>query len=480
MKPKVFLSYSWSSQEHENWVLNLANELVESAIDVIFDKWDLKEGHEANAFMEKMVTDADIKKVIIVCDKIYAEKSNKRKGGAGTEAQIISSELYQKVEQDKFVAVIAEKNSEGKPYLPVYYSSRIYIDLSDNESYSDNFDKLLRWIYGKPIHIKPEFGKEPAFLNKDTGINLGTSSRFRRAIDANKNGKSISRALTVEYFDVFSENIERFRITEKLGEYDDQVVKSINDFIPYRNEAIEMFKILSLYNNNNDDVSEILHSFFEKLTFYLDKPEYVSGFNNYDFDNFTFIIHELYLYCIACLINYKRFEVVSFLLSTKYFIKYHRNYGNNVLVSFQIFRSYLESLERRNKRLNLNRISLHSDLIRNRNSGTGVNFELIMQTDFILFIRDCYDCIRLNEYMYKWYPYTLLYKNSSTAFEIFARAESKNYFDKIKTILDINEPSDLEIVWNAFATNKYQLPNMHMHFVYPKGYINLDKLATSK
>ena len=93
----------------------------------------------------------------------------------------------------------------------------------------------------------------------------------------------------------------------------------------------------------------------------------------------------------------------------------------------------------------LNRISLHSDLIRNRNSGTGVNFELIMQTDFILFIRDCYDCIRLNEYMYKWYPYTLLYKNSSTAFEIFARAESKNYFDKIKTILDINEPSDLPL-----------------------------------
>jgi len=479
-KPKVFISYSWSSQEHEKWVLNLAAELVDNVIDVILDKWELKEGHDAHAFMEKMVTDSEIKKVIIVCDKVYAEKSNKRKGGAGTEAQIISSELYQKVEQDKFVAVIAEKDDNGKPYLPVYYSSRIYIDLSDTESYSENLDKLLRWIYGKPIHIKPEYGKEPAFLSEETSINLGTSSRLRRAIDANKNGKSISKALTIEYFDIFSENLERFRITEKVGEYDDQVVKSIEDFIPYRNESIEMFKIISLYNNNNDDVSEILHSFFEKLTVYLDKPEYISGFNNSDFDNFTFIVHELYLYCIACLINYKRFEVVSFLLSTKYFIKYHRNYGNNVLVSFQIFRSYLETLERRNKRLKLGRISLHADLIRNRNLGTGINFELIMQADFILFMRDCYDCLRTNEYNYKWYPYTLLFKNSSNAFEIFARAESKIYFDKIKTILDINDPSDLGLVWNAFKTGKYSLPNMDIHFVYPQVYINFDKLATTK
>ena len=67
---KAFISYSWSNAEHEDWVLDLATRLRESGVDAILDKWDLKEGQEANAFMEKMVSDEEITKVIIVSDKI--------------------------------------------------------------------------------------------------------------------------------------------------------------------------------------------------------------------------------------------------------------------------------------------------------------------------------------------------------------------------------------------------------------------------
>jgi len=61
--PKVFVSYSWTSPDHEDWVLNLSTELRESGVDVILDKWDLKEGHDSNAFMERMVTDDTVDKV---------------------------------------------------------------------------------------------------------------------------------------------------------------------------------------------------------------------------------------------------------------------------------------------------------------------------------------------------------------------------------------------------------------------------------
>jgi TIR domain len=60
--PCLFISYSWSSQDHEIWVVNLATQLRESGIDVILDKWELKEGHDSVAFMEKMVTDPTIQK----------------------------------------------------------------------------------------------------------------------------------------------------------------------------------------------------------------------------------------------------------------------------------------------------------------------------------------------------------------------------------------------------------------------------------
>ncbi|WP_159688489.1 SEFIR domain-containing protein, partial [Cognatazoarcus halotolerans] len=93
--PKLFMSYSWSSPTHEQWVIDLATELRESGIDVILDKWDLKEGHDAISFMEQMVTNSEIKKVAIVSDQTYAAKADGRAGGVGTETQIISKEVYQ-------------------------------------------------------------------------------------------------------------------------------------------------------------------------------------------------------------------------------------------------------------------------------------------------------------------------------------------------------------------------------------------------
>ena len=41
--PKVFISYSWSSDE---LVLDLAKRLVAHGVDVVLDKWDLKEGND--------------------------------------------------------------------------------------------------------------------------------------------------------------------------------------------------------------------------------------------------------------------------------------------------------------------------------------------------------------------------------------------------------------------------------------------------
>jgi len=157
--PKMFISYSWSSPGHEQWVVNLATELRESGIDVILDKWDLKEGHDAHAFMEKMVADLGIKKVAIVCDRIYVEKANSRSGGVGTETQIISPEIYEKQDQNKFVAIVSEQDDQGKPSLPIYYKSRIYIDLSDNDLYAKNFEQLLRWAYDKPLHISQKLAR---------------------------------------------------------------------------------------------------------------------------------------------------------------------------------------------------------------------------------------------------------------------------------------------------------------------------------
>ena len=59
---KVFISYSWSSEEK---VCEIVERLMYSGIDVVFDKYDLKEGQDKYVFMEKSVNDDTVDRVLI-------------------------------------------------------------------------------------------------------------------------------------------------------------------------------------------------------------------------------------------------------------------------------------------------------------------------------------------------------------------------------------------------------------------------------
>ncbi len=428
----MFVSYSWTTPDHEAWVLKLGSDLRASGIDVILDKWDLKEGHDAHAFMEKMVTDPNIKKVILVCDKAYAEKTDGRMGGVGTEAQIISSEIYTKQDQNKFVAIVKERGDDGRPYLPVYYRSRIYIDLSDPGTFSENFDQLLRWAFDQPLYKKPELGSKPTFLSIELtgGVALTTSSRFRRALEAIRNNRDNAIPAAGEYFDQLASELEKLRVDSKADPYDDAVVQSIESFLPYRNEAVEIF--INLANYIDTPASRnLLHRFFERLIPYLDMPENVSAFREWDSDNFRFIVHELFLYSVASSIRFERFESVAHLLQTPYYVPRRSRYGDDVMVSFGYIRRHLKSFEYRNNRLHLNRLSLRADVLKTRCQGTGIEFRDLMQADFLLYIRSLFV-----ESPY-WWPETLVHIHDQSApFEVFARSQSLKFFNKVTVMLE--------------------------------------------
>lgn len=472
--PKLFISYSWSNPVHEQWVLDLATELRDSGIDVILDKWDLKEGHDAIAFMEKMVNDPEIKKVAIIADENYVAKADGRKGGVGTETQIISKEVYEKQDQEKFVVVVAQKDENGNPYLPTYYKSRIYIDLSDPEKYSENFEKLLRWVFDKPLYTKPDIGKKPAFLEETEGKSLGTAPYFKRTIDAIKNNKPFALGALDEYLNIFAENLEKYRIEQKDDQFDDLVVQSIESFLPYRNELIQLFITISQYGANEEIIQKI-HRFLEKIIPYMFSPDHVSVWKEWDFDNFRFIVHEIFLYLEAILIKYERFALANYLLEQRYYLPGNSDYGRDVMVSFTVFRKYMKSLDYRNQRMGLGRLSLRADLLKQRCSGIGLDFRYLLQADFILFMRAEREAKTDWDI---WWPETLLYLGHfHSPFEIFARATSKKYFDKIKCLLAINSPDDLEELLISYKERKRKLPRWGFESFDPYTLLNYEQLA---
>uniref|UniRef100_A0A7V3E7J0 SEFIR domain-containing protein n=1 Tax=Ignavibacterium album TaxID=591197 RepID=A0A7V3E7J0_9BACT len=473
--PKVFISYSWSSPQHEQWVLSLAEQLVSSGVDVILDKWDLKEGYDAIVFMEKMVTDSEINKVIIVSDRVYAQKADNRKGGVGTETQIISKEIYEKVEQNKFVVIITEKNEKGEPYLPVYYKSRIYIDLSEPDNYSENFERLLRWIFDKPLYKKPEIGKASSFLSNDQQLSLETTAQLKIAIDAIKSGKSYSKGFLDDYFEKFSQNLEKFRIKKYEGEFDDAIIKNIEAFLPYRDEVINIISIIAKYDPKEEYIKSI-HRFFESLIPYMFNPSTNTSYHDWDFDNFRFIIHELFLYAIAILVKSEQYHHASTLINQHYYIFELSYYRSDVMRSFTVFHQYMRSLENRNQRLKLNRLSLRADLIRERCQKIGVEFRYLMQADFILYIRSM--ITPENQYV-EWWPETLVFlRHYLGPFEIFARAESKKYFEKIKCLFEIESPNEFKELLEEYRQNRRYLPHWQYQSFNPAYLLNIEKLAT--
>jgi hypothetical protein len=475
-EPKLFISYSWSSPEHEAWVVKVGTELRECAIDVILDKWDLREGNDAIAFMEQMVTDASIKKVILVCDRTYVEKTDRRAGGVGTEAQIISPEVYARADQTKFVAVVAQRAEDGRPYLPAYYRSRIYVDLSDEATYAQGFEQLVRWVYDKPFYQKPDLGTVPKFLQDTNGPTLGTAARFRRATEALRNGRDYADAAGSEYLTALADGVELLRITDVPDPFDEAVIKSIETFVPYRNEFIEFLTTVAIYRDT-EAMRTTIHRFFERLIYYFYPPKGTSSSRDWDFDNFQFIVHELFLYTVAVLLRHERFESAAYLLTSEYYVSSVTLGGREGgMRPFSVFRNHMRSLQHRNDRLKLNRLSLRADLLEQRSHALPAGLSDLMQADFTMFLRASSG---QPDERIPWWPETLMYASRQQGpFEIFARSRSASYLGRVLPVLGLSTKAELESLVQSFEVRERVIPVWSFESFNPRYLLGFEKIAT--
>jgi hypothetical protein len=292
---KVFISYSWTTPKHEDWVINLAERLMADGIDVIIDKWNLKEGHDKYSFMESMVTSPEVDKVLIILDKKYSEKADERSGGVGTETQIISPQIYSNVSQEKFIPIVAERDENGKEFLPTFLESRIYIDLSSSDHFESNYEKLLRNIYQRPAYIKPQLGKAPPYIFEDDIVTHRTASIVRSFDNQYEKNPLKINSIIRDFFSEYFENLKKFSLvfsSRDMNEIGKQVIDNLNSYSTLRNDFVSMFTKISKVEIQFD--IEILIKFLEKIPSLKRPLDERSSWSNSEFDNFKFIIHELF------------------------------------------------------------------------------------------------------------------------------------------------------------------------------------------
>ena len=397
--PKVFISYSWSSSDR---VVELAERLMNDGVDVVLDKWELKEGQDKYVFMERCVIDDTITKVLMVCDKNYAEKANNREGGVGDETMVISPNVYEKANETKFIPIILERDEDGDVYVPVYLKSRIYVDLSNDEVFEENYESLLRNLHSKPENRKPALGKMPEYLNEEVVslVMIRGSVKQIQKFDDQKPSKLLY--IVKKFNDDFTSTLIEFAPTFD-DTFSDNLLKQIDATKPLRDLFIDYVEALI---EAGSEVGEILGTFFEQA---YNRIYHANGRSMYDPSEFEFglfIIWELFIDTTAVLLHYEGYNELWTMLNRTYFLRdsafTQSEYKPCTFVHFvPSTSSHIENVKRKQE---LRIYSLSADIVAKREKLPVLSTQTIANADVVLYqLSYLFDNVKKNS-GWIWFP----------------------------------------------------------------------------
>lgn len=156
--PRVFISYSGTSDRHTNWVVDLATFLRANGVDARLDRWHLRKGMDLPQWMTNELSLAE--RVIIISDGRYTERADKRTGGVGWETMLIQGDMLNSApDSRKYLVIVREEDFlKGRPeYVKTKFCMH-WTMASDEHSLRQD---LLRELFD--VELAPPIGEAPVF-----------------------------------------------------------------------------------------------------------------------------------------------------------------------------------------------------------------------------------------------------------------------------------------------------------------------------
>lgn len=418
--------------------------MVKDGIDVVLDLWELKEGDDKFAFMEKMVTDESVTHVLVFSDLEYSKKADARKSGVGTESQIISNEIYSKVQQSKFIPIVCECDDSGEPFLPVFFKSRIWIDFSSPEAANDNWERLIRVVYGKPAHEKPALGRPPTYVTSDISIPTSPAvakfSALKQAILHDKAGLKLYRQ---DFLDACYEYADALRVRERpvVANIGQRVLEDCGKLKLVRDHIVD-WVLVEASAKPSAEFNESLVAMLERLLELKSRPAGVNTWNNAWYDAHRVFVYESFLYIVAALLRTESFGSLRLILTSHFLLPETEGTVANRFDTFEGFYGNSEALQilaSEGRRL----LSPAAELIRRQADRTDLPFTDVMQAELLILLMAFITDGR------GWYPQTLLYSSRAGAFPIFVKAARHRDFLKLAQVTGIDSGDRLRAAVKA-------------------------------
>ena len=477
-QPRVFISYSWTSQEHQERVKGWADRLVADGVDVIFDLYDLREGSDKYAYMERMVTDPSVTHVLVFSDREYARKADGRSAGVGVESQIISENVYNKVEQSKFIPIICERDEGGKTALPVFMKSLVWIDFSTEQAVNMSWEQLIRLLYGRPRHVKPRLGTRPRYLDdavdENTEVLRGRFSSLKTAMVAQRGDVALQRA---DFLDACFAYADELRIRQPPDEdnFGTKVMEDCRKLMAARDSIIDWVSLESGYMES-EELASVLIEVLERLLVLKFRPPDMTSWNPDWFGAQSVFVYETFLYVVAALLRANKHEVLHDLFGTHYVNPETERYGDQDFVRFNAFHGDSTAL---NQALTTEGgtgfLSPAAELIKRQATRNDIQFSAIMESELLVFLATLVDG---NLW---WFPNTLLYAKHGQVPPFFLRAARHADFVKLSRVLGIKEVGEVRRVVSDNWQNYKKYFTQPIMFRFPNNLLamlNMEKLDT--
>lgn len=162
--PTAFISYSWDSKEHQQWIINLTNDLRKQGVDASNDVFITQmQTINLNTMMVSRIKNSDY--IVIVLTENYAQKADEIKGGVGFET--ILTMPYLRENLGKLILIMRHQGDYTKVF-PFHYKDVYAIDFSNDKEYKEKLNELVYKIYSVPLYEIADLGPIPDLKPKKT------------------------------------------------------------------------------------------------------------------------------------------------------------------------------------------------------------------------------------------------------------------------------------------------------------------------
>ena len=225
-RENIFVSYSWDSQEHQEWIAYLVRRLRNEGYNATYDQYITSQTTiNLNRMMIEHIKNDDFE--IVVVTENYLEKADEFVGGVGIETELLLSVINEN--RDKVIVVTKQPNVNSIK-VPFYLKGYHYIDFS-RKDFELSLDNLIHRLQRVPKYDIGEIGEKKIrqpkvpVVENTTNVTTLKFPGFNKVSDLDKNRhmnqsfKGLTKQLSENLKGVSLEN-PSFEFEEnKINEY---------------------------------------------------------------------------------------------------------------------------------------------------------------------------------------------------------------------------------------------------------------------